>query len=236
MRTFAVDYRLTASAPRPPTNPFPAAVLDALAGYRYLVQVAGFAPENIIIAGDSAGGNLAFALVRHLVENAAACAAEGLRAPGRMLSVSGWFDPSMSRAGPESSMQRNAHSDMFMVKLPEGELLGAYGITSIRGPLDFDWLKTNRYISPASTECSVENGVQGTEGLFAGFPKAYVIAGGAERLLDDSKVIIERMRADGVDVTEDIPPDAIHDALVFTWHEPERTDVLRRAAKWIDDM
>ncbi|RPD69152.1 hypothetical protein L226DRAFT_616992 [Lentinus tigrinus ALCF2SS1-7] len=62
-RTFAVDYRSTASAPNPPANPFPAAALDALAGYRYLVHDAGFAPENIVVAGDSASGNLALALV-----------------------------------------------------------------------------------------------------------------------------------------------------------------------------
>ena len=68
-RSFAVDYRLTSSAPNPPANPFPAAVLDALAGYRYLVHDAGFAPENIIVAGDSAGGGLALALMMYLRDN-----------------------------------------------------------------------------------------------------------------------------------------------------------------------
>ncbi|KAF9805510.1 hypothetical protein IEO21_09008 [Rhodonia placenta] len=33
-----------------------AAIIDAIAGYRYLVQEVGFEPQNIILSGDSAGG------------------------------------------------------------------------------------------------------------------------------------------------------------------------------------
>ena len=49
-----LNYRLA------PENPFPAAVDDALAGYRYLLDH-GFEPAHIAIAGDSAGGGLTLA-------------------------------------------------------------------------------------------------------------------------------------------------------------------------------
>ena len=48
-RTLALGYRLA------PEHPFPAALDDALAGYRFLLSQ-GFAPEKIAIAGESAGG------------------------------------------------------------------------------------------------------------------------------------------------------------------------------------
>lgn len=50
-RALAVDYRLA------PEHPCPAALEDCLAAYRWLVTT-GYRPGNIVIAGDSAGGNL----------------------------------------------------------------------------------------------------------------------------------------------------------------------------------
>lgn len=64
-RAFSLDYRLCVPG-RPEIGSFPAPLLDALAGYRYLVRECNFDPENIIVAGDSAGGNLGLALCRYL--------------------------------------------------------------------------------------------------------------------------------------------------------------------------
>jgi monoterpene epsilon-lactone hydrolase len=55
-RTFALDYRLT------PEHPFPAQLEDAQAAYHWLLS-SGIAPQHIVIAGDSAGGNLALTLL-----------------------------------------------------------------------------------------------------------------------------------------------------------------------------
>lgn len=43
----------------------PGAVQDALTFYRYALSL-GYEPENIIVSGDSAGGNVALALLRYL--------------------------------------------------------------------------------------------------------------------------------------------------------------------------
>lgn len=55
-RVFAPDYRLA------PENPFPAAVDDAVAFYRGLLR-AGYLPERIVVAGESAGGGLTLSLM-----------------------------------------------------------------------------------------------------------------------------------------------------------------------------
>ena len=72
VRALLVDYRLA------PQHPFPAALEDCLAAYRWLLRQ-GIAAENIVVAGDSAGGNLTLTLLMRLRENnealpaAAAC-------------------------------------------------------------------------------------------------------------------------------------------------------------------
>jgi monoterpene epsilon-lactone hydrolase len=56
VQAFMADYRLA------PENPYPAALDDALAAYRGLI-VQGYAPAQIVVAGDSGGGGLAAALL-----------------------------------------------------------------------------------------------------------------------------------------------------------------------------
>jgi acetyl esterase/lipase len=58
-RALALDYRLA------PENPFPAALEDCVAGYRWLLKN-GTRPQEMVIAGDSAGGNLLLATLMML--------------------------------------------------------------------------------------------------------------------------------------------------------------------------
>lgn len=51
MRALMVDYRLA------PDHPFPVPLEDCVTAYRWLLKQ-GFSSENIVVAGDSAGGNL----------------------------------------------------------------------------------------------------------------------------------------------------------------------------------
>jgi len=77
-RGLGVDYRLA------PEHPFPAAVEDAAAAYRWLLDQ-GHAPGSIVLAGDSAGGGL---VVAALVE----ARRRGLPAPAGALVLSPWAD------------------------------------------------------------------------------------------------------------------------------------------------
>jgi monoterpene epsilon-lactone hydrolase len=60
IRGLIIEYRLA------PEHPFPAAVEDATAVYRWLLSVQGIKPENVVLAGDSAGGNLVLACLVQL--------------------------------------------------------------------------------------------------------------------------------------------------------------------------
>jgi acetyl esterase/lipase len=55
LRTWAVDYRM------PPDHPYPAPLDDCLTAYRALVS--DTPPEQVVVAGASAGGNLAAAML-----------------------------------------------------------------------------------------------------------------------------------------------------------------------------
>lgn len=52
LKALNLDYRLA------PEHPFPAALDDVIAAYRWLQEVEQFKPKDIIIMGDSAGGGL----------------------------------------------------------------------------------------------------------------------------------------------------------------------------------
>ncbi|MEL6583026.1 MAG: alpha/beta hydrolase [Pseudomonadota bacterium] len=95
-RAVVPDYRLA------PENPFPAAVDDALAAYRALIDT-DQRPAEIILAGDSSGGGLALALL-HVI------CTENLPKPAYVVAFSPWVDMTM-RA---KSITRNAERDALV--------------------------------------------------------------------------------------------------------------------------
>jgi len=88
-----VDYRLA------PEHPFPAAIEDATAVYRALLE-SGVDPKRIAIAGDSAGGGLAFATLLKLRD-------QGLPMPAAVVALSPWTDLALSG----KSVTTNAAAD-----------------------------------------------------------------------------------------------------------------------------
>lgn len=81
-RVLLIDYRLA------PEHPFPAGLEDALSAYQWLLEQ-GNLPEEIIIAGDSAGGGLALATLLSLRD-------DRIPLPSRAVLFSPWTDLTLS--------------------------------------------------------------------------------------------------------------------------------------------
>ena len=95
-RVLVIDYRLA------PEHPFPAALEDTIAAYRWLLEQ-GFLSSRIIIAGLSAGGGLALSTLVSLRD-------AGISLPAGAVLVSPWTD----LAGTGESVITRAEADPWL--------------------------------------------------------------------------------------------------------------------------
>ncbi|HIY21886.1 MAG TPA: alpha/beta hydrolase [Candidatus Flavonifractor merdigallinarum] len=94
----AFEYRLA------PEHPYPAAVEDAMKAWDYLMYL-GYGARDVVVAGDSAGGNLALVLTHRLK-------AMGRRLPASLILMSPWTD--MTASG--KSYQERADLDPSLTR------------------------------------------------------------------------------------------------------------------------
>lgn len=95
-RVYALDYRLA------PEHVYPAALDDAIAAYKWLLDQ-GHDAKNIAIGGDSAGGGLAVAAINTLRDT-------GLPVPAKAVLISPFVDMTLSG----DSMQSLAKADPML--------------------------------------------------------------------------------------------------------------------------
>jgi acetyl esterase/lipase len=88
MDVLSFDYRLA------PEYPYPAALQDAVKAWNYLMLL-GYGARDVIVAGDSAGGNLALSLVFKLKE-------EERLLPRGLVLLSPWTDLTSSGKSHET--------------------------------------------------------------------------------------------------------------------------------------
>lgn len=161
----SLDYRTA------PAAVYPAALEDALEGWKFL-QSLGYTPENIIVAGDSAGGNLALALTAKLRD-------DGERLPAAIVCMSAWTD----LAGEGESYVRNKHTDPLFGIEKKTKNLWIPLLLDYAGSTDLK----DKYLSPKYGE-------------FNDFPPMLLQVGTQEILESDTEVVYEKARTQGVDV------------------------------------
>jgi acetyl esterase/lipase len=161
----SVDYRLA------PEHKFPAAVDDALAAFRHVVDNAeafGADPEAVAVGGDSAGGNLAAAVSQLSV-------AEGGPVPSFFLSFYPVTDLSAKRKSyelfREGFLLTEAHMDWYR----------AHYLPNEAAALD-----------PRASPLLAED--------LSGLPPAYIATAGFDPLRDEGEEYARRLRDAGVPV------------------------------------
>lgn len=107
-RVLIIDYRLA------PENPHPAAVEDALAAYRFMLD-SGVNPSRSVVAGDSAGGGLTVAALLAIRD-------AKLSLPAAAVCISPWVD----MEGSGESMKTKAAVDPMVSNGNLGEMAAAY--------------------------------------------------------------------------------------------------------------
>ncbi|KAJ1919001.1 hypothetical protein H4219_002260 [Mycoemilia scoparia] len=164
MRVIVPDYRLT------PENPFPAQLHDAYTVWRKLLD-SGFKAQDIVVGGDSAGGNLALSFLLFLKKL-------GQQMPSGVVLLSPWTD----LINKHDSFKHNYGHDYIT------------GITTI-SPLGLQRL----FVGPGKPYNEVKDLlmsplVSPSVGNFAGCPPILVQTGDKEMLYDENKIFVENLR------------------------------------------
>lgn len=110
LEVFSFEYRLA------PENPFPAAIEDALTVWDYLMKK-GYGARDILVAGDSAGGNLALELCLQLKK-------EGRFHPRALILMSPWTDMTVTSKTYETCLEKDPMLTPEYVKAVRGAYAG----------------------------------------------------------------------------------------------------------------
>lgn len=175
MAVLSVDYRLA------PEHPFPAAVEDAFAAFRWAASQAdelGIDGGRIAVGGDSAGGNLAAAVCLLARDDGGAL-------PAMQLLI---YPPTDVVGGHAS---RRLFAEGFM-------------LTSA----DMDWFEAH-YLPEGVAPDDPRVSMLRADDL-SGLPPAYVTTGGFDPLRDEGEAYAERLREAGVKVALRRHPGLIH--------------------------
>lgn len=194
---YMLDYRFY------PEAQYPAALDDAVAAYQALLQ-AGIPPKNIVVMGDSAGGNLALALTLYLRDHAVA-------EPGALVLYSPWGD-----AGHLPTHSLNKAKDITL-----GERNPDMNAAVIHNNYYFrDADLQDPYVSPVYAD-------------FKGLPPMLIIAGGQELFVDDARLLEQRAREAGVSVETHLYPGMSHDWPLLFPELPEAQDAYHVLADFV---
>ncbi|KAH6629276.1 Alpha/Beta hydrolase protein [Boeremia exigua] len=206
------QYRISTLPASKTSNPFPAALQDSLTAYLYLLNDLHIAPADIILSGDSAGGNAAISLLRYITEFGADLR---LPNPSAALLWSPWLDPSDTSG---SFVHDNPNYTTDYLSLPftlwgSGAYGGLGGKETLSNP--YATHKNRTFTTPVPM---------------------FVNTGGGEILYFDDCEWATKMKEAGNDVTLDIEKNVPHDVLLIgniVGFDKEARACATRAGEWL---
>jgi acetyl esterase/lipase len=211
----APQYRLSTLPASKTSNPFPASLQDSLTTYLYLLHELKVPAKNIILSGDSAGGNNAIALIRYLAEYGRDVS---LPSPSAALLISPWINPSDP-------------SDDFIHTNPN------YGTDYLAHPF-IAWGSTA--YAGLGGPTSLHHGYAALNGRpFKTEVPMWVNAGSTELLYFDDKEWAEMMIKEGNQVVFDLEEGAPHDVWLLgaTLGFVGAADrCAKRAGEWLQEV
>lgn len=168
-KVVSIDYHTV------PYHPFPQVLDDAIKVWTYVINE-GYKPENIIIVGDSAGGNIALSLTIYLRDN-------NMALPNSLILLSPWADLTLKG----KSYQYNLYNDpLFGIKKKEKQSIITIMHNLIKAYAN-NYELTNKYLSPVYDD-------------FHSFPNILLIVGTLEMLESDAITIYDKAKAANVNV------------------------------------
>jgi monoterpene epsilon-lactone hydrolase len=195
----SVNYRLA------PEYRFPCAVQDAVQSYSWLLAQ-GHPTNNIVFAGDSAGGGLALAALLSIADN---LDGQMLPMPAGAIGISPWLDLDCSSA----SYEKNGAIDLLATRQGLRPMGRQYaGNAAIENPL----------VSPFYAD------------KMRGLCPMLLQVGSAETLHDEVESFARRARGERVDVELQVWENMIHVWHSFTDILPESELALQAIAEWLN--
>ena len=159
----------------------------------------GYIPENIMIGGDSSGGNLALALMLKIRD-------KGQKMPAGAFLLSPWTDMTMSGKSYYINYGRDVEIGERKSALTEDkrkQLMNSY-IYKFIGDAD----RTSPYLSPLFAS-------------YQGFPPMFFAVGESEMLLDDTLGVVKKLEIAAVPVICDRKEDMFHSYVLYKNMMPE---------------
>lgn len=217
-RNFAVDFFNAAETELilldyscAPEYKYPTQLNEALDLWDELINNQGYKPENIIVGGDSAGGNLALAFLLKLRDNKQIM-------PNAAFCISPWAD--MIASG-ESYIKNYQNDVMFGEKkkditLTEKEKFLNSDIYSFVGGAD----RKDPYISPVFAD-------------YHDFPPMFFTVGGHEMLLSDTLTIVKNLKKNKIQVAVEIQEEMFHTYPIYAVFLPEGAEALHKIVNFI---
>ncbi len=193
-----VDYRLI------PKHTVGMALDDCYDGYRWL-RLRGYEPDQIVLAGDSAGGYLALALAQRLQ-------AEG-ETPAAMVAIS----PLLQLEKDPKLAHPNIYTDAMFPPKAFDALVALVARAAAKNVLDGE----------------PEGVYEPLDHIEPGLPRTLIHVSGSEVLLHDARLAARRLAAAGGATELRVWPGQIHDFQLAAPLVPEATRSLRRIGEYI---